>query len=113
MRSGALLSAGLFHGMHDIARQIAPVVSSGLEVIEAEEFRLHCFQSPTGIKIFVTAESSAPDLMPTLRAIYRLYADFALKVRTPPPPRWRWAGGVVGRVYAPVALRLRVLVPPT
>lgn len=44
-----LVLAGTFHGIHAIAARISPTgQSSGIEVIEAESFRMVCLQSPTG-----------------------------------------------------------------
>lgn len=44
-----LVLAGTFHGIHAIAARISPTgQSSGLEVIEAETFKMVCLQSPTG-----------------------------------------------------------------
>lgn len=44
-----LVLAGTFHGIHAIAARISPTgQSSGIEVIEAESFKMVCLQSPTG-----------------------------------------------------------------
>lgn len=44
-----LILAGTFHGVHAIASRISPTdKSSGVEVIEAESFKMTCLQSPTG-----------------------------------------------------------------
>lgn len=44
-----LVLASTFHSIHAIASRISPVPgSSGVEVVEAETFKMTCFQSPTG-----------------------------------------------------------------
>ena len=44
-----LVLAGTFHGVHAIASRISPIEkSSGVEVIEADSFKMTCFQTPTG-----------------------------------------------------------------
>jgi hypothetical protein len=72
-----------FHSLHAIAAQVAPVVSSGIESLEMGEFKLHCFQTLTGIKFVLTADTSTPtaELVQALEKIYELYADYVLKVR--------------------------------
>ena len=44
-----LVLASTFHSIHAIASRISPVPgSSGVEVIEAESFKMSCLQTPTG-----------------------------------------------------------------
>uniref|UniRef100_T1J409 Trafficking protein particle complex subunit n=1 Tax=Strigamia maritima TaxID=126957 RepID=T1J409_STRMM len=41
--------ASMFHSLYAIASQLSPEVqSSGIEVLEADTFKLHCFQTLTG-----------------------------------------------------------------
>jgi hypothetical protein len=41
--------AGVFHGMHTIARSVAPTkTSGGIVTLESEHSQLRCYQSPTG-----------------------------------------------------------------
>jgi len=50
-----LVLAGTFHGIHAITARLNPIgPSSGVEVIEAETFKMTCMQTPTGrlISIF-------------------------------------------------------------
>ncbi|GLD94468.1 hypothetical protein PINS_up003079 [Pythium insidiosum] len=68
-----------FHSMHAIAVLAAPVASGGIESLETDTFRLQCFQTPTGIKFFITAALGTPDLDHALRTIYELYVDYVLK----------------------------------
>ena len=75
-----------FVSLHTIAKQLAPVASGGIQVVEAAAFSLHCLEAPTGLKFFVTCLARAPLPRPAapavtafLRETYRLYADFALK----------------------------------
>lgn len=68
-----------FHGLHAIASQIAPTESKGIEKIESDTIRLHCFQSLTGVKFVVTATQGTADLDVLLQGTYELYADYVLK----------------------------------
>lgn len=54
--------------------------SGGIDSLETETFRLQCFQTPTGIKFFITAALGTPDLDAALRTVYELYVDYVLKV---------------------------------
>lgn len=49
---------------------------TGLSVIESENFRLQCLQTLTGRKIFAVATPNAPEMMPLLHHVYKLYTDF-------------------------------------
>ncbi|KAJ1554335.1 hypothetical protein HK405_005367, partial [Cladochytrium tenue] len=44
-----LVLAGTFHGVHVITSKISPLpgVSGGLEVLEADQFKIFCVQTPT------------------------------------------------------------------
>jgi hypothetical protein len=83
-----------FASLHTIAKQLSPLPGSGgIAVVEAPGFSLHCLETPTGLKFFVTAlprgagagagggapRPGAPAVSAFLFAVYRLYADFALK----------------------------------
>lgn len=42
--------ASLWHSMHAISQQLSPVSGcAGIELLQADTFDLHCFQSLTGI----------------------------------------------------------------
>ncbi|KAF6106821.1 trafficking protein particle complex 4 [Phyllostomus discolor] len=53
--------------------------SSGIEVLETDTFKLHCFQTLTGIKFVVLADPRQAGIDSLLRKIYEIYSDFALK----------------------------------
>ncbi|CAD5233762.1 unnamed protein product [Bursaphelenchus xylophilus] len=76
-----IILSSMFHSLYTIASQLSPVVkSSGIEVLETSQFRLHCFQTMTGIKFIVVASPIIDrPVNKLLRRIYELYADFALK----------------------------------
>ena len=45
-------TASMFYPLFAIASQLSPELkSSGIEVLEADTFKLHCFQTLTGIYI--------------------------------------------------------------
>ena len=68
-----------FHGLHAIAGNIAPVISSGIIKLETGSMILQCFQSLTGVKFVITAETGTHDLHTVLKQVYEAYADYALK----------------------------------
>ena len=76
-----LMAASTFHSLHAISKQLAPVKSGGITTVEAPTFVLHCFESPTGVKFFVTARPRTADVGVFLRRVYEMYADYVLKVR--------------------------------
>ena len=91
--------ASNFYSMWTIARQIAPVASSGIKVLEADGFKLHSFVSPTGTQpsmeqitlrmkltfvcigtfFFVITDPATYSADPELARLYELYADYVLK----------------------------------
>ncbi|EFN73443.1 Trafficking protein particle complex subunit 4 [Camponotus floridanus] len=72
--------ASMFYPLFAIASQLSPEPrSSGIEVLEADTFRLYCFQTLTGIKFMIVAEPSQPGMEILLKRVYDLYADYALK----------------------------------
>ena len=77
-----LTNASTFHSLHAIARQVAPVASGGITSIDAPTFALHCLESPTGVKFFVTAKPRCEaGANAFLARVYEAYADYVLKVR--------------------------------
>jgi len=71
-----------FHSLYEIIKQISPVVSpEGIEVIETAAFKLHCFQTRTGVKLVVTAtpDTRSDELLTLCQYVYMLYSDYALK----------------------------------
>jgi len=72
--------ASTFSGLALIMQQLSPAKgSSGMELLEADGFVLQSFDTPTGVKFFVTAEPDAKNLDLVLREVYTHYADFVLK----------------------------------
>ncbi|RWS19756.1 trafficking protein particle complex subunit 4-like protein, partial [Leptotrombidium deliense] len=87
-----IVLASMFHSMYAIAAlQVyspknkdgskSKSSSSGIEVLETDNFRLHCYQTLTGIKFIVICDvlslASGKDAL--LRKVYELYSDYALK----------------------------------
>ncbi|ORY58657.1 Sybindin-like protein [Leucosporidium creatinivorum] len=71
-----LILASTFHSIHAIASRISPVPgSSGVEVIEAETFKMTCLQTPTGTKFVLLTTPSHPHPDQVLRKVYETYAD--------------------------------------
>lgn len=76
----SLRLASIWHSMHAIASQLSPTYGcTGIEVLEAETFELHCFQSLTGTKFLLVTDPQAPYIPALLQRIYENYSDFVLK----------------------------------
>lgn len=72
--------ASMFYPLFAIASQLSPEPgSSGIEVLEADTFKLHCFQTFTGVKFIIISEPHQTGMDALLRKIHELYADYALK----------------------------------
>lgn len=72
--------ASMFYPLFAIASQLSPEPkSSGIEILEADTFKLHCFQTLTGVKFMVVAEPQQQGMEVLLKKIYELYSDYALK----------------------------------
>ncbi|XP_031623970.1 trafficking protein particle complex subunit 4 [Contarinia nasturtii] len=72
--------ASMFYPLFAIASQLSPEPkSSGIEILEADTFKLQCFQTLTGVKFMVVAETTQAGVDVLLRRIYELYADYVLK----------------------------------
>lgn len=72
--------ASMFYPLFAIASQLSPEPkSSGIEVLEADTFRLNCFQTLTGVKIMVVSDPQQVGIEIFLKRIYEIYADYALK----------------------------------
>ncbi|POR31309.1 Transport protein particle subunit trs23 [Tolypocladium paradoxum] len=93
-----LVLAGTFHGVHAITARLNPVKplppvnppggnnlpnrpepSSGLEVLETENFRMQCFNTMTGTKFLLFTDTTQTNVDLTLRRVYDLYADYVMK----------------------------------
>ncbi|XP_072049513.1 trafficking protein particle complex subunit 4-like [Amphiura filiformis] len=75
-----IMLASMFHSLYAIGCQLSPEhKSSGIQVLETDAFKLHCFQTLSGIKILVLADPKQAGIEVLLRKIYEIYSDFALK----------------------------------
>lgn len=59
--------------------QNRPEPSSGLEVLETENFRMQCFNTMTGTKFLLFTDTTQTNVDVTIRKIYDLYADYVMK----------------------------------
>eukprot|EP00386_Alphamonas_edax_P012754 GDKI01039634.1.p1 GENE.GDKI01039634.1~~GDKI01039634.1.p1 ORF type:complete len:162 (-),score=25.85 GDKI01039634.1:171-656(-) len=94
-----IVLASTFHSLSAIAQQISPVQmggtnskvtglqgallqasnSCGINVMEADSFKMQCFQTLTGMKFIAVLQPGAPDVEPFLRGCYEAYSDYVLK----------------------------------
>jgi len=56
-----------------------PEPSSGIEVMETENFRLQCFNTMTGTKFLLFTDTTQANVDVTIRRIYDLYSDYVMK----------------------------------
>ena len=56
-----------------------PEPSSGLEVLETENFRMQCFNTLTGTKFLLFTDTTQVNVDVTIRRIYDLYSDYVMK----------------------------------
>ncbi|XP_075765807.1 trafficking protein particle complex subunit 4 isoform X2 [Pelodiscus sinensis] len=79
-RGGGVRAARQHPRLFAIGSQLSPELgSSGIEMLETDTFKLHCFQTLTGIKFVVLADPRQAGIESLLRKIYEIYSDFALK----------------------------------
>ncbi|XP_051170074.1 trafficking protein particle complex subunit 4 [Leptopilina boulardi] len=72
--------ASMFYPLFAIASQLSPEPRcSGIEILEADTFRLYCYQTLTGVKFIIIAEPSQTGVEILTKRVYELYADYALK----------------------------------
>ncbi|KAI8486941.1 PREDICTED: trafficking protein particle complex subunit 4-like [Branchiostoma belcheri] len=75
-----IMLASMFHSLFAIGSQLSPEPhSSGIEVLETDAFKLHCFQTQTGIKFIVLTDPRQGGVEAILHRLHELYADYALK----------------------------------
>ncbi|XP_075437604.1 LOW QUALITY PROTEIN: trafficking protein particle complex subunit 4 [Ascaphus truei] len=75
-----LMLASMFHSLFAIGSQLSPEPgSSGIEMLETDTFKLHCYQTLTGIKFMMLTDPRQAGIDALLRKVYELYSDFALK----------------------------------
>ncbi|KAL0482850.1 trafficking protein particle complex subunit 4 [Acrasis kona] len=75
-----LILGSTFHSLHVISSQISPIKGGGgMELLEADTFKLYCYQSPTETKFFLLADAQQQNLDQLARTIYELYADYVMK----------------------------------
>ncbi|XP_065831745.1 trafficking protein particle complex subunit 4-like isoform X2 [Oscarella lobularis] len=75
-----IMLGSMFHSLYAIAAKLSPVEkSSGIEVLEAENFKLHCFQTLTGLKFMLLTDPRQTSSETLLRKFYEIYSDYALK----------------------------------
>ncbi|XP_063700720.1 trafficking protein particle complex subunit 4 [Culicoides brevitarsis] len=72
--------ASMFYPLFAIASQLSPEPkSSGIELLEADTFKMNCFQTLTGVKFIIVTKTFQIGIDLLLRKIYELYSDYVLK----------------------------------
>jgi len=75
-----IMLASMFHSLFAISCKLAPTdKSSGIQLLETQSFKLHCFQTMTGVKFFTLTDTRVSNMDTFLKKLYELYGDYALK----------------------------------
>lgn len=75
-----IMLLSMFHSIYAISVKLSPAAkSSGIKCLEADSFKLFCFQTITGVKFIVIADNKQQMVEELLKKIYELYSDFVLK----------------------------------
>ena len=65
------LGANNRHSINEIASQLSPAPQcTGIELLQADTFDVHCFQTLTGTKFVIVSERHTPDVDELLRTTY-------------------------------------------
>ncbi|CAL8084027.1 unnamed protein product [Calicophoron daubneyi] len=89
--------ASMFQPLHQMARFLSPLANtppsaengdkrgqtiwnSGIQSVETNACRVHCFESHTGVKFLMVTDSKLPSASrESLRRVYEAYTDYVLK----------------------------------
>lgn len=87
-----IILASTFHGISGIAAQLTPaqlcgrspldfIRPRGITAVEAQKFKLYCFNTPTGLKfLLIVTPNLAPQTAENLcKKTYELFCDYVLK----------------------------------
>ncbi|CAG7846500.1 SubName: Full=Related to TRS23-TRAPP subunit of 20 kDa involved in targeting and fusion of ER to golgi transport vesicles {ECO:0000313/EMBL:CCA70220.1} [Serendipita indica DSM 11827] len=75
-----LVLAGTLHGIHAITSRLSPAgSSSGVQIIEAESFKMNIFLTATGTKFVLLTSLTDTTADTALQRIYEAYADYVMK----------------------------------
>ncbi|KAF4615377.1 hypothetical protein D9613_002730 [Agrocybe pediades] len=75
-----LVLAGTLHGIHAITSRLSPMgPSSGVQVIEAETFKMNILLTVTGTKFVLLTSLADTTADAVLQKIYDIYADAVMK----------------------------------
>lgn len=75
-----IFQASMFYPLYALACQLSPEQrSSGIEILEADNFRMNCFQTLTGVKFMVISDTKQGGIDGLLHRVYEIYSDYALK----------------------------------
>lgn len=75
-----IMLLSMFHSIYAISVKLSPEKqSSGIQCLEADTFKLHCFQTVTGVKFILVSDHKLNKAEELLNEIYKLYSDYVLK----------------------------------
>lgn len=70
----------LLHRIYAISVKLSPEKrSSGIQCLEANNFKIYCFQTLTGVKFIAITDTKQQKVEDLLAKIYELYSDYVLK----------------------------------
>lgn len=75
-----IFQASMFYPLYALACQLSPEQrSSGIELLEADNFRMNCLQTLTGVKFMLISDHKQGSVDGVLHRVYEIYTDYALK----------------------------------
>ncbi|XP_064393065.1 trafficking protein particle complex subunit 4-like [Halichondria panicea] len=75
-----IMLLSMLHSIYAISVKLSPEKrSSGIQCLEANNFKIYCFQTLTGVKFIVMADSTHQKVEELLAKVYELYSDYVLK----------------------------------
>ncbi|KAJ3351281.1 hypothetical protein HDU83_009008 [Entophlyctis luteolus] len=75
-----LVLAGTFHSIHVITSKLSPTRnSSGIEVLEADSFKMFCSQTLTGTKFLLVTDPAQSNVDAIMRKLHETFGDYVMK----------------------------------
>ncbi len=74
------LIRGMLVGLKAVCSKLSPSESSISSLsYKTNRYQLHYFEGPTGIKIILNTDTTAPSLVKELENVYRMYVEYVVK----------------------------------
>mmetsp|Transcript_3581 Transcript_3581/g.4640 ORF Transcript_3581/g.4640 Transcript_3581/m.4640 type:complete len:143 (-) Transcript_3581:130-558(-) len=70
---------GVLHSLKSFVSKISPASDDSLKYYKTSTYKLHYFETPSGLKIVLMTDPQAGDLSQYLKEIYHFYVKFCTK----------------------------------